>query len=56
MMDLSSFFDAVIRQDRAALRGFFRADALVRWPCSGERFGVEDYLRALEQEGQEREF
>ena len=45
-MDINAFFDAVIRKDRAALRGFFRADALIRWPCTGECFSLEDYLRA----------
>ena len=46
MIDIHAFFDAVIRQDRAALRAYFCADAVIRWPCTGERFGVEDYLRA----------
>lgn len=41
-----AFFDAVLRQDRTTLRGFFREDAAVDWPCTNERFTLEEYIRA----------
>lgn len=41
-----SFWDAVARQDRAALRGFFAPSATVRWHCTNECFTVEGYIRA----------
>lgn len=45
-MDLQAFYRAVLAQDAHALRGFFQPDAWVEWPCSNERFTVEEYIRA----------
>lgn len=46
MFDPDAFWDAVLRQDREALRRFFLPRAVIRWHCTGERFTVEEYLRA----------
>lgn len=45
-MNIQDFFSAVLHQDAAALRTFFRPDADVRWHCSNECFTVEEYIRA----------
>lgn len=45
-MDVHAFFHAVLVQDAQALRAFFHADARVEWPCSNERFTLEEYIRA----------
>ena len=46
VMDVESFFWAVIKQDVSALRNCFHDDAWVEWPCSNERFTLEEYIRA----------
>lgn len=45
-MDIHAFWDAVLRQDAAALRGFFMPGAKVRWHCSNECFTAEEYICA----------
>ena len=45
-MDVHAFFHAVLVQDAQALRAFFHEDALVDWPCSNERFTLNEYIRA----------
>jgi len=40
------FWDAVLRQDRQAIRGYFRPEAEIRWHCTNEAFTLEEYLRA----------
>ena len=45
-MDVTGFWRAVLDQDAAAIRRYFAPDAQVRWPCTGERFTVEEFLRA----------
>lgn len=45
-MNVHAFFHAVLAQDAQALRAFFHADALVDWPCSNERFTLDEYIRA----------
>ncbi len=42
----SAFFRAVLGQEPNALRKCFRNDAVIEWPCTNERFNVEDYIRA----------
>lgn len=44
--EIGRFWEAVLRQDAAALRAFFCPDAYVNWHCTNERFTVEEYLRA----------
>ena len=45
-MDIHSYWDAVLRQDREALPGFFAPNAVINWHCSNERFTVEEFIRA----------
>ena len=45
-MDLERYWQAVLRQDRETLRGFFHPDAWVNWHNTGERFTVEEFIRA----------
>ena len=45
-MDEQAFFRAVVGQDETALRAFFHPAARIFWPCTNERFSVEEYLRA----------
>ena len=45
-MDLRGYWAAVAAQDAEALRPFFRPDAAVEWPCTGERFSAEEFIRA----------
>ena len=46
MFDADAFFRAVIDQEADALREFFHQDAWIDWLCTGERFAVEEYIRA----------
>ena len=41
-----AFFEAVLRQEPAKLRGFFQKDAVIEWSCTNERFTLEEYIRA----------
>ncbi len=45
-MDFERYWEAVAAQDEAALRAFFTPDAVVFWPCTGERFDLTGFLRA----------
>lgn len=45
-MDIHSFWQAVLKQDAAALAGFFAPGAQVRWHCTNECFTAEEYIRA----------
>ena len=45
-MDLERYWQAVLRQVRETLRGFFHPDAWVNWHNTGERFTVEEFIRA----------
>ncbi len=40
-----SFWGAVLRQDAAALPGYFAENAVVRWPNTAERFTAAGYIR-----------
>ena len=46
MFDCAAFITAVLKQDRNDLRQFFAEDAVIQWPCTNERFTVEEYLDA----------
>ncbi len=41
----SQFFSAVLAQEPEALRKCFSPDAVIDWPCTNERFTVEEYVR-----------
>ena len=45
-MDLHAFWNAVLKQDAAAVRAFFHPDAQVLWYCSNECFTVEEFITA----------
>lgn len=46
MFDYTGWFRAVLKQDRAELRGFFAEDAEIRWHCTNEQFSLEEYFVA----------
>ncbi len=46
MIDIAKFWDAVLKQDREAIRSFFDADAYVNWHNTNEHFTVEEFIRA----------
>lgn len=46
MFDTAAFFRAVIEQDADTLRTFFWPSAHIEWPCTNERFSLEEYIRA----------
>ncbi len=45
-MNVYKFWEAVLRQDRETIRGYFHPEAEILWHCSNERFTVEEYIRA----------
>ncbi len=45
-MNTAQFWDAVLKQDREAIRGYFDADAYVNWHNTNEHFTVEEFIRA----------
>ena len=45
-MMVQAFFSAVLAQEPEALRACFSPDAVIDWPCTDERFTVEEYVRA----------
>jgi hypothetical protein len=45
-MDVKLYWDAVIRQDKDEMLGFFNEDAYIRWHNTNEQFTVEQFIRA----------
>lgn len=45
-MDLQAYWDAVLGQRPQKLRDFFHPEAHVDWPNTGERFTLEEFIRA----------
>lgn len=45
-MDVRRYWEAVLRQDADAIRGYFHPDACIRWHCSNELFTVDEFIRA----------
>lgn len=45
-MDINSFWHAALDQDESAVRAFFHPEATVKWHCTGERFTVDEFIRA----------
>ena len=41
-----AFFEAVLCQKPEPLRKLFSKNAVIEWPCTNERFTVEEYVRA----------
>ncbi len=46
MIDVAKFWDAVLKQDREAIRSYFAADAYVNWHNTGEHFTVDEFIKA----------
>ncbi|MBQ6478762.1 MAG: nuclear transport factor 2 family protein [Erysipelotrichaceae bacterium] len=44
-MDIKTFFEDVIKQDRERLKTYFHENALINWHCSNESFHVDEYIR-----------
>ena len=42
---IEEFWDAVMRQDANAIRGYFHPDAWVNWHNTNEHFTVEEFIR-----------
>lgn len=45
-MDLEGYWQAVLRQDAEALRGYFCEDAVICWHNSNEQFTRDEFVRA----------
>ncbi len=45
-MNILKFWDAVLKQDREAIRSYFHADAYVNWHNTGEHFTVDEFIQA----------
>ena len=45
-MDITDFWNAVLKQEPEKLRTFFKDTAYVNWHCTNEHFTVEEYIRA----------
>ena len=43
--DPAEYWNAVINKDECAMRAFFREDARVYWPNTGEAFTAEGFIR-----------
>lgn len=46
MIDIESFWDAVLCQDRSRIRAFFHDDAYIKWHCTNELFTVDEFIIA----------
>ncbi|MBP3684765.1 MAG: nuclear transport factor 2 family protein [Oscillospiraceae bacterium] len=45
-MDVTEFFEAVLKQDARSLRKFFHEDAYINWHCTDEHFSVDEFITA----------
>ncbi len=45
-MNIRAFFETVITQNRKILPTYFHDDAIICWPCTNEKFTLEEYIRA----------
>lgn len=45
-MDIKSFWNDIITQNRKSLSSYFCEDAVIRWHCTNEQFTVEEYIQA----------
>ena len=45
-MDISAYWKDTLAQDRQAMKGYFRPDAVIRWHCTNEQFTVPEFIRA----------
>lgn len=45
-MDINAYWKDALAQDRQAMAGYFRPDAVIRWHCTNEQFTVPEFIRA----------
>lgn len=45
MMDIDSFWKAVVAQDADEIRSYFRKTAVIRWHNTNEQFTLEEFIR-----------
>ena len=45
-MEMNEFWKAVLAQDAAELKKYFREDAYINWHCTNERFTAEEFIIA----------
>ena len=45
-MNINTFWNDVLKQDRDALANYFHPDAVIRWHCSNEQFTVPEFIQA----------
>lgn len=45
-MEMNEFWKAVLAQDAAELKNYFREDAYINWHCTNERFTAEEFIIA----------
>lgn len=45
-MDIPSFWNDVLAQNREKLASYFHTDATIRWHCTNECFSVNEFIRA----------
>ena len=43
-MNIHAFWQAVLQQNEQELLTFFHSDAVIRWPCTNERFTAKDFI------------
>ena len=45
MMDMRSYWDAILRQDADEIRAYFHPDADIRWHNTNEHFNVDEFIQ-----------
>jgi ketosteroid isomerase-like protein len=45
-MDVENLWRQILAQRAETIRPYFCPDAVIQWPCTNERFTLEEYLRA----------
>ena len=45
-LNIETFFDDIVSQNKIKLRTYFRDDAIIKWHCTNEMFTVEEYIKA----------
>ena len=45
-MNVNTFWDDILKQNRDALENYFHPDAVIRWHCSNEQFSVPEFIQA----------
>ena len=43
MFSVKAYWDALLSRDGARIRALFAPEAVIRWPCTGERFSPERF-------------